>query len=564
MAQEAKRRKSGHGGIKFIDQTIETARLVEKGRPKLPGTSIINFEQGGSRLEANDNQSMESDIANIPMIFNQEMVGLFFSPEGYGLQDLQDPPHPIPDFVESINSSEPENYSHDRKSVTEDAQHHQISRISSHSHQSQLVAPYNAQNEIGLIMFYTQEVCQFYTMKSPNWNLYAYMGSRLACQYVPLKYSILALSALHMSIRDATPMDLAKKYYDEALGAVMQENFNGGKVSVELLLTTCFFLLLFDITRGTKHAKQILRKVWFKLQIGRFFEQNDSPASQNLSPYSYQILCYLLQMDIRSALFSGNISFPDYVTLSKEKKNPNIEYLKKSKSYDNQASDIARLTQGVSGNIYGDSYPNDFSEDDSLIDLIVVINMRNIMTLGRIVRLRNWLNQCGNSTEFDSSSFEKEIDDLVLENRKLVNLKTDRDLGPNVRFSILICYALGYCAVILYDRVCRPSIRTNDRCQSAATEIMKITIELASLRNSRYPKSQLWPFPLLIAGIETTDPIYQRWVLDRFVEYEKQGWGVHMTKAISLLKECFRRQASSDSRVDLGEVMDTTTGTFVL
>ncbi|KAG7877118.1 hypothetical protein KL937_005049 [Ogataea polymorpha] len=562
MAQETKRRKSSHGEIKFIDQTIETVRLVEKGRPKLPGTSIINFSQGENKLEPPENQSMESDMANIPMIFNQELVGLFFSPEGYGLENLQDPPNSVPDFVESIHSSEPESHTHDNQSISEEAKHSQGSQIS--CRQSQLVAPYDSQNEIALIMFYTQTICQFYTMKSPDWNLYAYMGSRLAFQYVPLKYAIFSLSALHMSIRDSLPIDFAKRYYDEALAAVMQENFNGGKVSVELLLTTCFFLLLFDITRGTKHAKQILRKVWFKLQIGRFFEPKDGSASHDLSPYSYQILCYLLQMDIRSALFSGNISFPDYISLSKEKKNSNIEYLKRSKAYDNQASDIARLTQGVSGNIYGDSYPNDFSEDDSLIDFIVVINMRNIMTLGRIVRLRNWLNQCGNSTEFDSSSFKKEIDELVLENRKLVNLKSNRDLGPNVRFSILICYALGYCAVILYDRVCRPSIRTNDRCQSAATEIMKITIELASLRNSPYPKTQLWPFPLLIAGVETTDPIYQRWVLDRFTEYEKQGWGVHMTKAIALLKECFHRQASSGTRVDVGEIMETTTGTFVL
>ncbi|KAG7710410.1 hypothetical protein KL930_004720 [Ogataea haglerorum] len=327
MAQEGKRRKSSHGGIKFIDQTTETARLVEKGRPKLPGTSIINFDRGDNRPETHRNQIMESDIANIPMMFNQEMAGLFFSPEGYGLQDLQDPPNPVSDFVESIHSSEPESTSHDMHSASEDAQLHHISNIS--SQQSQLVAPYDSQNEIGLIMFYTQTICRFYTMKSPNWNLYAYMGSRLACQYVPLKYSILALTALHMSIRDSSPMDLAKRYYDEALAAVMQENFKGGNVSVELELTTCFFLLLFDITRGTKHARQILRRVWFKLQIGRFFEQNDSPSSQNLSPYSYQILCYLLQMDIRSALFSGNISFPDYITLSKEKKDPNMEYLKR-------------------------------------------------------------------------------------------------------------------------------------------------------------------------------------------------------------------------------------------
>lgn len=547
--------------IKFVDQTSETINLLQNGRPAIPGTSVFNSKPKRRKTQQSVSPSENCDqLLSMPLIFTQEMCNLIRSPGDYGLPGLEEP---SVDMNFDFYDKDFDKQSSEDAGSSDEFQGYQIPRITTEG--NNVTSPYNDQNEFRLIMHFTRTMCQFYSLKSPDWTIYAYMGGRLASQYLPLKYAILSWTALHYANVNESSKDISQQYYDEALNVVMREEFIGGKVHVELLLTTCFFLLQFDIAVGTKEAKRILRHVWSKLQIGRFFGNIDQSSQPPLSPYGYQILYFLLHIDIRSSLFTGNISFPDYVIIPKNQRNVNIEYLATSKRYDDKASHIAWQTRGVSSDIFGKDYPKSFTDDDTILDHILVTTMRNIMLLGRVVRLRNWLDQCGNSTEFDPESFQQEVDELVNENQQLYEtFKSTKISGRNVQSSMLICNALVHCAVILLDRLIHPNIKSSERSQEAAREIIKIAVKLSTIRDSQYPRSQLWPFPLLIAGIETTDPIYQAWVLDTFREYNTKGWGLHITKAVRLLEECFRKQGEGDVRVDIGEVMMNVTGVFVL
>lgn len=551
--------------IKFVDQTSETIDLLQNGRPAIPGTSVFSSKPKRRKTEQTVSPSDNYEqMLNMPLIFTQEMCSLIRSPGAYGLPGLEEPSVDKNfDFYDEEFDKQNTEGAGSGAGSSDGTKGYQVPRITGEG--NNVTSPYNDQNEFWLIMYFTRTMCQFYSLKSPDWTIYAYMGGRLASQYLPLKYAILSWTALHYASVNGSSKDVAQQYYNEALNVVMREEFIGGKVHVELLLTTCFFLLQFDIAMGTRQAKRILRHVWSKLQIGRFFGDIDQSSRPQLSPYGYQILYFILHIDIRSSLFTGNISFPDYVIIPKNQRNVNIEYLTTSKLYDDKASDIAWQTRGVSSDIFGKDYPKSFTDDDSLLDHILVTTMRNIMTLGRVIRLRNWLDQCGNSTEFDPESFQQEVDELVSENEQLYEtFKSTKMSGRNVQSSMLICNALVYCAVILLDRQIHPNIKSNERSQDAAKEIIKIAVKLNTIRDSQYPRSQLWPFPLLIAGIETTDPIYQAWVLDAFKEYSTKGWGIHITKAVRLLEECLRKQGEEDVRVDVGEVMMNVTGVFII
>lgn len=418
--------------------------------------------------------------------------------------------------------------------------------------------PVNSYNEFRLINHYCRTMCSFYSVKDPAWNFYTYVSDRLTCRYDPLKYALLAWSALHLSIVEESSFSVANKYYTLSLRAVMGNNtLFQGDVPMELFLVTAYFLVHFDIMAGTKHAYQILRYVWSTLRIGRFFQSGPGPT---LSPFGYQIVVWLLYLDIRSSLFVGNISFPDYIL--KQDRNPNIEYLSTSNVYEKRAilNIFSRSRKLLSG-AYGAKYPKEYSEDDEIQEKILILMVRNMMMFGRLIRLRNWLNQCGNSTEFDANSLKNEISKLYDDNQNLLKYSGKSRMSS---FHVLIENALIYSIIIYFDRICYPDIRTSSKCQKAASEILKIAVQLKKLRSHGTPGSTQWPFPLFIAGVETTDVIYQKWIMEELKECDEEGWGLHLGKTRQLFKACIERQAETHRRVDIGEIMESVVGVFVL
>jgi len=418
--------------------------------------------------------------------------------------------------------------------------------------------PINSYNEFRLINHYCRVMCSFYSVKDPAWNFYTYVCDRFVCRYDPLKYALLAWSALHLSIIEETSFSVANKYYSLSLRAVMGNNtLLHGDVPMELFLATAYFLVHFDIMAGTKHAYQILRYVWSTLRIGRFFQSGPGPT---LSPFGYQIVVWLLYLDIRSSLFVGNISFPDYIL--KQDRNPNIEYLSTSDIYEKRAilNIFSRSRKLLSG-AYGSKYPKEYSVDDEIQEKILILMVRNMMMFGRLIRLRNWLNQCGNSTEFDANSLRNEISDLYNDNQNLLQYSGKSRMSF---FHVLIENALIYSIIIYFDRICYPDIRTNGKCQKAASEILKIAVQLKKLRSHGTPGSTQWPFPLFIAGVETTDVIYQKWIVEELKECDEEGWGLHLGKMRKLYRECIKKQEETQRRVDIGDIMEKITGVFFL
>ncbi|KAL7782925.1 major facilitator superfamily domain-containing protein [Trichoderma ceciliae] len=83
----------------------------------------------------------------------------------------------------------------------------------------------------------------------------------------------------------------------------------------------------------------------------------------------------------------------------------------------------------------------------------------------------------------------------------------------------LSCYASFLAAKVLWSRFLYPTIRTDSPATIATGGILKIALRLRQIhRKSRLaslmkiPRSMLWPLPLFIAGIETTDEIYADWI----------------------------------------------------
>ncbi|KAL7957191.1 hypothetical protein V8C34DRAFT_286639 [Trichoderma compactum] len=102
--------------------------------------------------------------------------------------------------------------------------------------------------------------------------------------------------------------------------------------------------------------------------------------------------------------------------------------------------------------------------------------------------------------------------------RSLLHANTSRDID-RASLQWLSCYAAFLSAKVLWSRLLYPEIRSDSTAAMATSGILKIALQLRQIhRRSRLaslmkvPRSMLWPLPIFIAGIETTDEIYADWI----------------------------------------------------
>ncbi|KAK3325639.1 hypothetical protein B0H66DRAFT_133253 [Apodospora peruviana] len=119
----------------------------------------------------------------------------------------------------------------------------------------------------------------------------------------------------------------------------------------------------------------------------------------------------------------------------------------------------------------------------------------------------------------------------------------------------------AYCAFlttkVLWSRLSRPDIRTDNASAAAVESILQIAM---LLRRSRYgtehrpweTASVLWPLPLFVAGVETTDEVRSDWVR-MFITRKEVG--DKMDEMLDLMEEVRNRQDEAGTRVYVDLVM---------
>lgn len=167
--------------------------------------------------------------------------------------------------------------------------------------------------------------------------------------------------------------------------------------------------------------------------------------------------------------------------------------------------------------------------------------------------------------------------------------------GPtsNDRASLqwLSCYAAFLAAKVLWSRFLYPTIRSDSTAATATSGILKIALRLREIHRKgilassiKIPRAMLWPLPVFIAGIETTDEIYADWIsefideMDSSTNNEAKGQGSNHGEHTSaptedktgeltdqklilmLMKRVRDKQDLLDCRVDVQEVMSEING----
>ncbi|TQV96726.1 Fungal transcriptional regulatory protein [Cordyceps javanica] len=128
-------------------------------------------------------------------------------------------------------------------------------------------------------------------------------------------------------------------------------------------------------------------------------------------------------------------------------------------------------------------------------------------------------------------------------------LPSSDDSIDSITFHTLSVRALRASTIIMFKRVTETASRTDSECHAAVADILRIARLLRQADYLCSPRSTIWPLPLYIAGIETTDSIYQDWILDYFKDFT--SWGEHMKLAADELRCVMSLQEKTSIRAPL-------------
>ncbi|KAK1835826.1 hypothetical protein QBC39DRAFT_339715 [Podospora conica] len=141
----------------------------------------------------------------------------------------------------------------------------------------------------------------------------------------------------------------------------------------------------------------------------------------------------------------------------------------------------------------------------------------------------------------------------------------------------LSAYAAFMMTKILWSRLVRPDIRTDDESTAAVESILQITLLLrrseGKKMHARLLPSCIWPLPLFVAGIESVDEVWADWVKlfisgmeGKISESSESSRGSQNVRMLALMEEVRSRQDVSGTRIGVADLMaekGLTTAMFV-
>lgn len=141
----------------------------------------------------------------------------------------------------------------------------------------------------------------------------------------------------------------------------------------------------------------------------------------------------------------------------------------------------------------------------------------------------------------------------------------------------LSAYAAFMTAKILWSRMIRLDIRTDEESAAAVESILQIALLLRRSEgknmHARLLPSLIWPLPLFVAGIESVDEVWADWVKmfisgieGRVSESSESSREPQNVEMLALMEDVRRRQDVAGTRVQVADLMaekGLTTAMFV-
>ncbi|KAM5341795.1 hypothetical protein ACJ41O_014826 [Fusarium nematophilum] len=347
--------------------------------------------------------------------------------------------------------------------------------------------------------------------------------------FAPLFYAILAFSASHMALQDASLTEAARRY--DTLAEQTFNQFNQDhKAEVEGLLSALFVRVKKVHVMG-ESVDAFLNLISTATDI--ISTDLGRQALEDPSGLSRRIVLRLAILDARASCYRlGGGAL------------------------------VRRLREIPALSFVFDRDDKEVSSAGTFIHLLRAAILR--MRVGELdVRLHQQTDGSQAVLMGEVESIEADIKTGVdrWENRLAVHDGETRPDKCVLNATLYGCYtvlsALHSALLYLYSIYPLASADTS----LSATKILHCQLTIHQDTSRTASPSSILPSSLFMAGIFTDDVIHRDWV--RMVFKEGEEWGLHVTKARELLEAVYRMRRPGNS-VDIGGVMDAVTGRFII
>lgn len=380
--------------------------------------------------------------------------------------------------------------------------------------------------------------------RSGDENLYSFIFSNMALFYAPLYNAIMAWTGLHLSQTMHGLVDEAEKRYNQAVSLMYADELV--TQHFELSIVTIWFLLQFELlaAKGVDTFCQHLDYAADLVEAHRRCRRAGGKMP-SLGPVGARVLVWLGSYDARAACAGST----GRLLQSLETLCAHYDFVEAAFSDAPVEAGVADLKPCLQWVL----------ELDATESRIMQLHRK-----GGTVPVAIW-----SSIQADLMGLRDrlECDPATAPAVHAVSDPT-RSLGGTLTtkmFNWLLLLASFYSVVILYHRM-MPSTVTYTvpkdfiSAEAAAARIIRIALWV---HQSRRPSPQnVWSRILFLAGIATSDLVYQDWVVKTLTEAE--AWGANFHKTRILLQHVICRQNKEGIKVDFLEVMRQTTGLFIV
>lgn len=444
----------------------------------------------------------------------------------------------------------------------------------------------------------------FTTKQDSNWSYHRFiydfvLRAQTSC---PFRLSVLAWSAKHASLSTSQDVDSAdvssRNYYQQAEDEVSRliersdwtaaanDRHDTPVTSViETIVCASLFMCRTDVLNGD------LASVAAHLGILRNELVDRSLCPFRLSAFASKVLLWLCYLHVRVSIFSCAVSSQGTL----------LDVLVRRSDY----ASILSNSHNYLSEIFGDAYPTHEAESDAEKAPVSTRLHEVFCLMSSIVDFRAWEQYVESPSTTSSELRRAKIDRIeasigrldaqfmlamqvdagaavlkTIESRLGLSLPlpSSLDNGQNTNdapadfltrteLHWLSSYAAFLSSRILWSRQQWPARRADPTSQADVRSILDIAIKLrrssrsGSTAPGRILRSMLWPLPLFVAGIETTDEVYADWIRAFIEDMSASGdrgggsGGAASTKVIEILARVREAQNRCESRVDVSNVI---------
>lgn len=401
----------------------------------------------------------------------------------------------------------------------------------------------------GLIQHYLNVMTQYTKVRGPgDENIYTQIFSNMALFYAPLYNAIMAWTALHLGHTrpDAELIEKAEQRYAHAVSLMHRDQYVAHHF--ELSLVTIWFALQFELL-AARGIESFCRHLEFTADLVDAHRRHQKAGGEAvpLGRIGVRVLIWLGTYDARASWIGGTGRLLQ-----------NLELFCADYDFLDIAFPDAPTGLGP-GSVDLKPFLRLTLELDTVEGRIVHFHRRDFAPPAAI-----WA-----AAQSDLLFIQERLEG----NTNVVPILASMFDSPRsltckittASFNYLLLLAACYSLIISFHRMLPASAALSMpakliTAEAAAARIVRISSWVGRLRP---PSPQnIWPRMLFMAGIETTDLVYQDWVVKQFAEAEP--WGANFSKTRVLLEQVIKRQSREGVRLDYLDVMRESTGLFII